>query len=146
MSDDKDSSATASTVVYQCSNKSLMNTIITSPDGTTSYIIETPCKHMQARTTTVFIQNASKNETLGSSREVVATIGWRIFHADMLTFQGQEPVAVKDYLPKKWYTWYANWLVSRCRLRESYHLIGTSPQCMARPDHKSPRLRSSLAW
>lgn len=103
MSNDKGSSP--SQLVYTCSNKSISNTTITSPDGRTSYIIETPVKWFKAKPTTLYIVNRDK-EGESTAPQEVATINWKCFKPDLVTFAGQEPIRVKEVFPRRWYTWW----------------------------------------
>ena len=93
-----------SDVVYECSNKSLRNTTITSPDGRTVYIIETHVKLFRNKPTTLRVINHDEDEENPVLQEI-ATIKWRCFRPDLLMFVNQDPVRVKDVYPKRWYTW-----------------------------------------
>lgn len=101
MSDSK-STPTGDALVYECTNKSLQNTTITSPDGRTSYIIETPVKWFKNTTTTI---SALDREKDGSTPRVIASVDWKCWSPDVVTFadQSQSPRLLKELLPKKWY-------------------------------------------
>jgi len=105
MSNEKQSfSSSPPDLIYACSNKSLRNTTITSPDGRTSYTIETEVKLFRHKPTTLYIVNRDE-EGESSTRQEVATITWKCFKPDLVTFANQEPIRVKDLFPRRWYTW-----------------------------------------
>ncbi|KAF8319941.1 hypothetical protein DL93DRAFT_2074236 [Clavulina sp. PMI_390] len=92
-----------STVTFQCSNKSLRNTVITSPDGQTSYIIETPLGWLP-HPSTLSKRVPGKVETDPVTQQV-ATVEWRYWTADKVLVDGKEPTSVNVYFPRKWYNW-----------------------------------------
>ncbi|KAF8319947.1 hypothetical protein DL93DRAFT_1907420 [Clavulina sp. PMI_390] len=90
-------------VTYHFSNRSLRNTVITTPDSQTSYIIETPIG-WRTHPTTVSKRAPVKPETVPVTRRV-ATVEWRCWGGDLLTLAGKEPIRIDNYFPKKWYNW-----------------------------------------
>jgi hypothetical protein len=78
--------------------------MVTSPDSRTVYVIETPVKLFRNKPTTLHVINRGE-EGENPVLQEIATIQWRCFKPDLLTFVNQDPVRVKDVYPKRWYTW-----------------------------------------
>lgn len=83
------------TMDFISDNKSLRNTTFASPDGATIFIIDTPNKHALTKLSTI-----SSRDTQSDRTTLLATLEFKLFGADMLTFKDQEPVFVKDWIPR----------------------------------------------
>lgn len=82
-------------VDFDSNNKSLRNTIFSSPDGSVEYIVETPRKHCGPWVSTI-----SKRERDSGHVTPLAILNFKNFGKDTLTLNGRDPVAVATLMPR----------------------------------------------
>lgn len=83
------------TLDFVSENKSLRNTTFTSPDGRTVYVVETPFKFFANKPSTLSMRDTEKGRTT-----LLATLDFRCMGSDTVTFEGHQPLLIRQWMPK----------------------------------------------